>query len=330
MLLNVFYHPENDLVLPDYGITIPVAPDRALKAFQEVQKIQPSLTYSDLKTLSLFTPEDLLRVHHKAYVEKLFGSEEELTREIMTCFELVKADGTYHRYFPDQAKKRLTEAFKVILRRASTTYHSSLKALDAGFSYHLGGGSHHAMSFGGRGFGLINDIVITLRKLQSEKKIKTAWVVDVDAHKGDGTSELTKDDLSIITLSIHMEKGWPLDEGDPLIDPWFIPSNVDIPVGEHQSRDYLMLLEQGLETLEKKYPRPDLVLIVNGADPYEHDELQSSALLKLTKEEMLKRDLMLYHFFNDLKIPQSYVMSGGYGQRTWEIYAQFLNSLALT
>ena len=330
MLLNLFYHPENDLVLPDYGITIPVAPDRALKAFNEVKKIQPQVQYCDLENISLFTAEDLMRVHDKQYVDKLFGTEAELTREIMTCFELVKADGSYHRYFPDQAKKKLTDAFLVILRRASTTYHSSLKALETGFSYHLGGGSHHAMSFGGRGFGLINDIVITLRKMQAQKKIQTAWVVDVDAHKGDGTSELTKNDSSIITLSIHMEKGWPLEEGDPATDPWFIPSDVEIPVGENQSREYLKLLENGLKKLEHDFPRPDLVLIVNGADPYEHDELQSSGLIKLTKEEMLQRDLMLYNFFNERKIPQSYVMSGGYGQRTWEIYAQFLTSLALT
>ena len=76
--------------------------------------------------------------------------------------------------------------------------------------------------------------------------------------------------------------------------------------------------------LEENYPNPDVAIVVNGADPFECDELSSTEKLKLTKEQLLLRDKMIYEFLLDRKIPQSYVMAGGYGKRAWEIYTQFL------
>jgi acetoin utilization deacetylase AcuC-like enzyme len=67
-----------------------------------------------------------------------------------------------------------------------------------------------------------------------------------------------------------------------------------------------------------------VAIVVNGSDPYEHDELQSTDKLKLTREQLLARDIMVYEFLKDRKIPQSYIMAGGYGKRSWEIYTQFL------
>jgi acetoin utilization deacetylase AcuC-like enzyme len=92
--------------------------------------------------------------------------------------------------------------------------------------------------------------------------------------------------------------------------------------GEEDS--YLVKLLAGLLSMENTRPWPDLVIIVNGADPFEADELESAKEIKLSKEIMLERDMMLYNFFKDSHIPQSYVMAGGYGKRSWEIYAQFL------
>lgn len=73
-------------------------------------------------------------------------------------------------------------------------------------SYYLGGGMHHSMSFAGRGFCLVNDMVITLRKMQAEGLIKTAWIVDVDVHKGDGAPEILQNDSTIQTFSIPGKK----------------------------------------------------------------------------------------------------------------------------
>ena len=121
-----------------------------------------------------------------------------------------------------------------------------------------------------------------------------------------------------------MQDGWPLNMGTQK-DPWFIPSTVDVGIEIGEEDQYMARLESGLLELEEKSKvKPDLVIVVNGADPYEHDELPSAGPIKLSKKQMLERDEFLYHFFQSRKIPQSYVMAGGYGKRSWEIYLQFL------
>jgi hypothetical protein len=63
---------------------------------------------------------------------------------------------------------------------------------------------------------------------------------------------------------------------------------------------------------------------VDGADPYEHDELPSTALLRLSLAQLLSRDLLVYRFLQSRGVPSAWLMSGGYGERSWEVYAQFL------
>jgi len=184
------------------------------------------------------------------------------------------------------------------------------------------------MTFGGRGFCLVNDIVIGIRSLQKNKKIKTAWVIDVDAHKGCGTAEITQGDDSIKTLSIHMGSSWPLEgprfneKGD--LYPWFIPSDLDIPIEEGEESLYLTKLKEGLLKLEG---RPDLAVIICGSDPYEKDELPSTSKLKLNLSQLLERDLLIYKFLKKLNIPQCYLMSGGYGSESYKVYSQFLEKI---
>jgi len=48
-----------------------------------------------------------------------------------------------------------------------------------------------------RSFCLVNDLVIALRRLQFENRIRSAWVIDVDAQQGDGTAAITAGDQSI-------------------------------------------------------------------------------------------------------------------------------------
>lgn len=76
--------------------------------------------------------------------------------------------------------------------------------------------------------------------------------------------------------------------------------------------------------LEKYGRLPDLVLVVDGADPYEKDELPSTSTMRLTLAQMLERDLMVDGFLTKEKIPAAWVNAGGYGDHVWEVYAQFL------
>ena len=73
------------------------------------------------------------------------------------------------------------------------------------------------------------------------------------------------------------------------------------------------------------YPRPDLVIVELGADPYEGDELASTRKLKLTLEQMLERDMIIYNFLKERSLPMAFLMAGGYGKRAWEPYPPFLS-----
>ena len=215
--------------------------------------------------------------------------------------------------------------FQVI--KAAGTVQASRLALQHGFCFFFAGGAHHAQHDFGNGFCLLNDIVIASRKLQFEKKVDRVWIIDVDAHKGDGTAALTAGDDSIRTLSVHMARGWPLDcpallaDGRP--NPSFIPSDIDIPIESGEEPYYLERLGGGLRKLEEG-GAADLAIVVSGADPYEKDALPSTIPLKLSLIQMFERDRLLYIWLKDRNIPAVFLMAGGYGDDVWQVYAQFL------
>jgi acetoin utilization deacetylase AcuC-like enzyme len=276
----------------------------------------------------IFNQEDLLRVHEAGYVSKLYGPE--LEQEIIKTFELLDDEGEYHRYDPTRAKLPLTDLRDKLFTVASGTYLASVIALERGFAFFTGGGMHHGHYDHGSGFCLINDIMVSLTKLQSEGLIRQAWVIDIDAHKGDGTAALAHQDPSITTLSIHMGDGWPLD---PLTvekcgnnNPALIPSDVEILMKKGEDGLYLARLRQGLLDLSE-ISSPDFVIVVGGSDPYEKDELPSTQTLQLSLPQMLERDRMVYDFLKAKKVPFSWLMAGGYGDSVWEVYAQFLQDV---
>ncbi len=325
----ILYDAKKNPAYIDYGIEIPIKGDKVKKII-DFLKTDEHIKDKALKLLHKtknikITKKDLSRVHSKEYTAKLFsGGVEDV---LIKVYELIDENGNYYRYNPKNAKYPLKRHFKTILRTVSGTYQSLYCAAKKGFCFFLGGGMHHAKRDYGEGFCVVNDVVIGIRKLQAKKIVKTVWIIDLDAHKGDGTASLAADDGSIITLSIHMARGWPLDKSmhdkNGNFDPSFTPSDIDIPVETGEEDQYNKKLLTGLNRL-KKYKKPDLALVLSGADPYELDELKSTGLLKLTLEELLERDKMVFNFLTELEIPRAYIMSGGYGEKSWKVYAQFL------
>ncbi len=313
----IVYNKEFDLNLSEHGIEVPILDDRSRRCFTELKNVDPSISEVDLKELEEINREDLLRVHTSEFVDALLGDEKE--KKIIECYELIDQNGNYYRYDPSRAKYPLSNLIDKFLLQTKGTYLSFRRAFETGFSFGLCGGMHHAMSDRSRGFCLINDIVICARKFQTEVRAINFSVIDIDAHKGCGTAELTANDSSIETLSIHMKNGWPLS-ADCGEGPWRIPSTIDIGVELGEENQYLTKLEEGLKELENL----DMAIVVAGADPYSEDVLESARGIQLSKEQMLARDLLVYRFLKERGIPQVWLMAGGYGPKTWEIYFQFL------
>ena len=307
-----------------YGILIPIKAERSLSVFDSIKSIAKLEEYP-LEDIPILDKDDLLLAHSKSFVDN-FLDEEKCIEELTQTYELVDKQGVFCRYDPTIATESLASMVSKIRRQAGATYHAMTYALKNKFCFFLGGGMHHAMKDGGRGFCPVNDLIIGIRKLQKDQKIKTAWVIDVDAHLGDGCAEITYEDQSIITFSIHMKSGWPLDGN--IGDKFEIyPSNIDIPIGINEEDQYLEKLKNGLIELKENFDKPDLVIVVNGSDPYEKDELPGTRFLQLSKQQMLDRDILIYQYLKNLNLNQTWVMSGGYGPYSYEIYSQFISYL---
>ncbi len=325
----ILYDPRIPTSLIEFGIQIPVRDSRSTKTLQALLN-DPKLKslqrdWHQDRIVEVLAREDLLRVHSADYVERLYSAT--LEKEIVSTFELIDAEGKYYRYTPETATRPLIDLFQRLLIKAAGTVQASRLALQHGFCFFFAGGAHHAQHDFGNGFCLLNDIVIAARKLQFERKVDRVWIIDVDAHKGDGTAALTAGDDSIRTLSVHMARGWPLDcpalLADGRANPSFIPSDIDIPIESGEEPYYLERLGGGLGKLEEG-GSADLAIVVCGADPYEKDALPSTSPLKLSLEQMFERDRLIYSWLKDRNIPAVYLMAGGYGDEVWQVYTQFL------
>lgn len=333
----ILYDPSISMRFSDYGILIPVLDSRADSVVGALRtrfgveadgRIQKGVT-------ERIGREDVERVHSADFCARLFGGGKELEAELLRTYELIGKDGRPHRYDPARASRPLGELLETILAQVAGTYQSCRVALDSGFCYYLGGGMHHARIDSGSGFCPVNDIMVSVARLRAEGRVRAAWVIDLDAHKGDGTAEIAARDPDTLTLSIHMAEGWPLDpeslaaasdQGRGTDKAPFAPSDVEIPVSRGEDARYAAKLAEGLERLERLSfgVKPDLAIVVDGADPYVHDGLASSADLALSLEQCVERDILTFEFLRRRGIPSAWIMAGGYGPRAWEPPAAFL------
>lgn len=320
--------------LSSYGIEIPLLKDRAESV---VHFLENDVSVGDIfrQKRILWEPtildERLLKTTHTADFIQQLKDPEGRKQAILDCYELLDDKGRPHRYDPSAAMLPLSDLVTAQLEEAAGTIEAAKYALSHGFCYYLGGGMHHAMPDTGRGFCLVNDVVMAARFAQGIHS-GSVWVIDVDAHKGDGTAVCTQGDDSINTLSIHMAQGWPLDHGTTLpngkANIGHTPSDIDIPIEAGEEHTYNQKLGEGINQLQK-LSKPQLAIVVNGSDPFEHDALPSTNSMKLSADQLLERDMLIYQRLNTLKVPQVWVMAGGYGKEVWRIHAQFLKQILL-
>ena len=315
--MKIFYDEASNLELHNFGITIPLTDRRVQRIIDFLDSAGiPKFPIDEIDSEFELSLRWLEEVHTPNYAKAVVSNDELTEKALIDTFELFDTDGKPNRYDPSESKYPLTELAKRSLRQVRGTVLAAEQALLDGGAFFLGGGFHHAMSFGGRGFCFVNDLVLAAKYIQKTHGIKQIWIIDVDVHKGDGTAELCCNDASIKTLSIHMGNGWPLDDEVRIPDyqahPWYIPSDVDIPILNSEEDSYIERLEAGLEKLLET-GEPDFIFIAQGSDPFEKDQLPSSSQIKLSEDQMLARDKLVWDLVKKLAVPHCYVMSGGYG-----------------
>ena len=185
-------------------------------------------------------------------------------------------------------------------RSSHGTVCAARDALRDGWGMNLGGGTHHAFAGSGRGYCLFNDVVLAVRTLRASGDVQRALVVDCDVHQGDGTASLCAADPLTFTLSVHAAANYPFHRETSDLD-------VDLPTGTGDEA-YLDALERALhEALP--VARPDLLVFLAGADPWEGDAL---GRLAVTKPGLRARDALVLGTAEASGIPCCVTLAGGY------------------
>lgn len=196
------------------------------------------------------------------------------------------------------------------------TYLACKIALEQRFGMNLCGGFHHAFPCREAGFCHLNDMAVAIRKLQKERAIDRAMVVDCDVHQGNGTAAIFKKDDNVFTFSIHQEDLYPHPKE---ISDHDIGLHSNIKVDDDKYLEELTVLPGLIEN-----HRPDLLIYLAGADPFLEDRLGG---FLLTKDGLLRRDAYVLRMCNELKVPTAIVLGGGYARNSEDTVAIHLNTI---
>jgi acetoin utilization deacetylase AcuC-like enzyme len=243
------------------------------------------------------TDEDVLRVHSQDYVYKLKTGT-------LSHVEIMRMEVPY--------SKELIEACWLA---AGGSILAGQRALRDGWAANIGGGFHHAYADHGEGFCVIHDVAIAIRRLQFDRAVETAMVVDTDVHHGNGTAAIFGGDGTVFTLSIHQENNYPYPKP---------PSNIDVNLRDGVGdQDYLAVLETHLHKAFHDFS-PQILFYVGGADPYREDQLGG---LALTMEGLARRDALVFDYARRHKTPVAITLAGGYARSVSDTVQIHINTI---
>jgi len=206
-------------------------------------------------------------------------------------------------------------------RSVGATLAACRTALVEGCGINLAGGTHHAHRDRGAGFCVFNDAAVAIRTLQAERAIRTATLIDLDVHQGDGTAALFRDDPTVYTFSMHGRGNFPFSKTSSRLDVEFADGTGDAL--------YLSTLALALPHVLAA-AAPDIAIYLAGADPFIGDRL---GRLALTKEGLAQRDRFVLGTLANRGIPVAIAMAGGYADDVSDIvdihFATVRTALAL-
>jgi len=203
----------------------------------------------------LATEAELLRVHTPTYIDEV------VNQHISTEWDGQRAD---------------------LANLACLFVGGTLTALDAlltnktKFAIHFPGAKHHAQKDHSSGFCIFADFALAADIATKDYGKKIA-ILDVDAHHGDGTENLTAENLNVFTFSIHQYGIFPGTgyESYPKKNIHNYPLDSNQLDGNSNKDDQALM--SGVEKfcgLAKEF-NPDLLFIACGADGHNEDPLTS-------------------------------------------------------
>ena len=288
--MRVFYTDHFVLPLPN-GHRFPMQKYALLR--EAVQTYAPH----SLEEAAAAADHDLLLVHEAAYIERM-------SHGTLTTTEIRQIGFPWSPQMAERAR-----------RSAGATLAAAKTALTERCAINLAGGTHHAFADHGEGFCCYNDAAVAARVLQRDHGMPRVLICDLDVHQGNGTASIFRDDASVFTFSMHGARNYPVRKETSDLD-------VELPDGCDDAA-YLHALRENLPRAITQF-RPNAMIYLAGADPYEGDRL---GRLKLTKTGLAKRDRFVLEFARDNAIPVAVTMAGGYANNVADIVDIHFNTV---
>jgi acetoin utilization protein AcuC len=191
---------------------------------------------------------------------------------------------------------------------------------------HFPGAKHHAQYDYSSGFCIFADFALAADIATKDHGKKVA-ILDIDAHHGDGTENLTADNPNVLTYSIHERGIFPGtgNEDNPEKNLYNYP--LHSPEREEDLGKGDAALLKGVHLFLKlvKEFKADLIFIACGADGHQEDPLSS---LQFTVDGFREAAQLIRSTF-----PDTPILIGGAGgylpdSRTPEVWANFAHGIS--
>lgn len=298
--LKLIYDPRYNSDLSVLGINVPFALDRGQRVLDELAAKNNNGTAVAYCRPKPLTKRDLLLVHDEKYLASLRHPA-----TWQSIFGLPKAPENN-----DETRKAVRKLLSEIRLKSGGTYHAARAALKSGLAANLGAGYHHAFADHGDGYCSINDVAIAIRKLKAEGLCRKVMIVDVDLHQGNGNASIFRNDPDVFTFDIHALEAYPQRKEQ---------CSLDIAISDEERHLYQERLEEGLKQALESFS-PDLIFFIQGSDPYVKDVGVGFRYLRLTLEQLKKRDQFVIDTCVNRGIPVALVFAGGYGPNVWRVH----------
>ena len=134
---------------------------------------------------------------------------------------------------------------------------------------------HHAEPDQGRGYCVFGNAVIAIRHAQRVHGVGRIAVVDWDVHHGNGTELAFLEDPSVLTISVHQDRCYPVDAGGLEVTGTGRAAhanlNMPLPPGSGHGA-YVSAFERAVIPALARF-RPELIVITSGLDASAMDPL---------------------------------------------------------
>ena len=225
-----------------------------------------------------------------------------ITRHMLGLYHGLRGARLWRQVWSDHRLKPLPA--REVLQRARLALASGATVVN------LGGGFHHALSDRGQGFCVFNDPACAIRKLQRDRRIERALVLDCDLHHGNGTENIFRDHSQVLFVSLHQSPCYP---GTGLRSAGNC-HNYPLPPGTGPA-EYLAACDRALAVVAAF--KPQLVAVSAGFDAYWRDPITDMRLDIDTFGEIGRR-------IRALGQPAFAVLEGGYAEDLGDCVAAFI------